>query len=109
MAEDPVAQMVADPFRVLLGAGHPHNALLQIWVELGAAGAVLAATLLVLTTIWAWRLRGLAAVIVAGLAGTVLSIAAVSHGAWQGWWIADVGAAIALIAAKLREMPHARL
>lgn len=74
--------------------GHPHNAALQIWVELGLIGAVLAAAVL------AFVLRGLAHLpltrfaprltLLVGAAG----IALVGHGAWQGWWAAALGATL---------------
>jgi O-antigen ligase len=74
--------------------GHPHNAALQIWVELGFIGAALAAAVL------ACVLRGLYDLPLAKLAPrlTLLTggaaIALVGHGAWQGWWAAALGAAL---------------
>ena len=77
---------------VLLGTGHPHNMVLQVWVELGLSGA-LAATLLTLALFrrhvrpghpeFAWRL---------GFAAAVATVAFVSHGAWQGWFWSIVAA-----------------
>lgn len=62
---------------------HPHNAALQVWLDLGAAGAVLA--------LW----LGLALGAAAGRhgAGAVGALAAgavtgmLSYGLWQEWWI----------------------
>ena len=88
-----MAAAVPPPHRILLGAGHPHSAAIQIWAELGVVGALLGATVLGLA------LRSLSAVGPAGgpmlalLAG-VAAISLVGHGAWQGWWAAAVGAAI---------------
>jgi O-antigen ligase len=71
---------------------HPHNAVLQWWLELGAVGATLFALLL-------WRLTRLAAApTVDPLTGNVamtmlmssLMIAAVSYGFWQSWWQATL-------------------
>ena len=90
----PVAAGLDPELRVMLAAGHPHNAALQVWAEMGVAGAALAlaAALLVveaMTTLsradLAPRLALLAAVTAALLVG---------HGAWQGWWAAVVGAAL---------------
>jgi len=70
---------------------HPHNAALQLWLELGAVGAGLAALF------WAWvfgRLdraeaddRPMTAA-AAATASVYLIIGALSFGIWQEWWIA---------------------
>jgi O-antigen ligase len=89
-----VAARVPPERRALLEVGHPHDAAMQIWTELGIVGAALA-TLLLLLLLWsmrAWPARKLAPAL-ALLAG-VASVALVGHGAWQGWWAASVGAAI---------------
>ena len=70
---------------------HPHDGALQLWLELGAPGALLAA--LVFGWIFSWlaavRMRdpSLAA---AGAASTVayVVIGALSFGVWQEWWLA---------------------
>ena len=70
---------------------HPHNASLQIWLELGAVGAALIALL------WAWIFVGLGQVLerdkagaaaCAGAASAYFTIGALSYGAWQEWWLA---------------------
>jgi O-antigen ligase len=58
---------------------HPHNAALQIWLELGAVGVALAALFFV------GLVNGLAGVDLAVLGGAWL-IGAVSYGIWQSWW-----------------------
>lgn len=67
---------------------HPHNAVLQWWLELGGVGAVLFAVLL-------WRLGVLAvgrgrspvmAVCSGALVVGVSVISLVSFGFWQSWW-----------------------
>lgn len=65
---------------------HPHNGALQIWVELGVIGALLAAGLLFFMTQQGARLN---AVEQAGFYGGLLSvlvIAMLSYGVWQSWW-----------------------
>lgn len=94
MHEHPVAAEVSTEHRTLLGVGHPHDMPLQAWAETGAIGAGLLtlAGLLLLA-----RLRGMPAAELAprlALFAAAFSIAAVGHGAWQGWWIAALGAAI---------------
>lgn len=104
MAETPVAAAVPAERRTLLGVGHPHNAAVQIWAELGVVGAALAAAVLVLTLL---RLAGLPRRRLAAALSLLALVAAVSlvgHGAWQGWWAAAVGAAVAWF----RSLPSSR-
>lgn len=69
---------------------HPHNAALQVWLELGAVGVA------IVTLFWAWlwdriaRLceadRGAGAA-AAAVAVAYLVIGALSFGVWQEWWL----------------------
>lgn len=88
---------------------HPHNFALQIWLELGLAGALLACALI-------WRLAGaiaaapLAPVPRALLAGAVTTgfiIACLSFGIWQAWWQAALWftAALSAMAALPKDRP----
>ncbi|HTH16651.1 MAG TPA: O-antigen ligase family protein [Magnetospirillum sp.] len=79
---------------------HPHNAVLQVWLELGLGGALAMAAVL-------WMLLGKtlsppdrksAAAATATLAAAVL-IACSSYGLWQGWWQAALWIAAVLVAA----------
>lgn len=94
MERHPVAAAVAPEHRTLLGVGHPHDMPLQAWAETGVIGAgilVLAGLLLLR------RLRHLPAREMAprlALFAGAFAISVVGHGAWQGWWIAVLGAAI---------------
>ncbi|WP_309606124.1 O-antigen ligase family protein [Phenylobacterium sp.] len=67
---------------------HPHNIPLQIWLELGAVGAVAAAAFWGLVL---WRLSrsapSLAAAATAASA-TVYLLFGVNFGVWQEWWLA---------------------
>lgn len=68
---------------------HPHNGPLQIWLELGAVGAVLAAGLVfvLLRRLDAAALpRAWRAVALAAVAGAAIEIS-VSYGMWQSWWL----------------------
>ncbi|WP_245447610.1 O-antigen ligase family protein [Methylobacterium sp. 17Sr1-1] len=95
----PVAERIEPEMRFMLAVGHPHNSFLQVWAELGIVGATLAALVLVLTlralAAWTGLARGTALALLAA-AGIV---AFVEHGAWQAWWTAGVGAAIAWLRA----------
>lgn len=63
---------------------HPHNAPLQIWLELGAVGALLAAGLL----LWlGWHGAALHAPAAAGLLTSGGVVGMLSYGVWQAWWI----------------------
>ncbi len=67
---------------------HPHNGALQIWLELGLAGALLAAALVAVAFLRAARLDGIMAA-GAGAAGAgYLVIGSLSYGVWQNWWVA---------------------
>ena len=87
LARDPVAAEVPEERRLLLGAWHSHNGYLQVWAEMGAVGALLAALALVLLTA---SLASPAAFAILASAGAIMLV---GHGAWQGWWIAMLGAA----------------
>ncbi|MFC0283124.1 O-antigen ligase family protein [Camelimonas abortus] len=93
MAETPAAARVPQSRRTLLAVGHPHDMFLQLWVELGAAGVLLAAAALG----WlAWATRRLPAPRMAPVLACLAAVtvfAEVGHGAWQGWWVAILGAA----------------
>jgi O-antigen ligase len=86
---------------------HPHNAALQLWVELGAVGAVLMAILAVVVGRAIWRLAdpvaraGAAAVLAA--AYVILSA---SFGVWQNWWLAALGIVAALTIAACQWPPR---
>lgn len=66
---------------------HPHNAVLQIWMEFGALGA------LVLCAICAYMLRSFAQMtsdshrLCLAVFMSVLAVSMTSYGLWQGWWI----------------------
>jgi exopolysaccharide production protein ExoQ len=76
---------------------HPHNAFLQVWLELGALGAALALIVL-------WRLSAGAVLPVAlGYAACALALASSAYGIWQAWWMCGlaVGALLTASAAGL--------
>jgi O-antigen ligase len=81
---------------------HPHDGALQIWLELGAAGAILAATFwwLALSRL-SRREPNLAVIGVACSASVYLLFGALSFGVWQGWWL-GLGALVAAAAALLQ-------
>jgi exopolysaccharide production protein ExoQ len=86
---------------------HPHNAILQVWLELGGVGVALGFGPLVFA-IWRafrnpeWRTRPAQAMIAATAAATV-SVGLVSFGIWQEWFLSGlfIAAAFAVLAARL--------
>jgi exopolysaccharide production protein ExoQ len=87
---------------------HPHNAFLQVRLELGLPGAAIVAVFLgimfaaVIGGIGERTCRAFAA----GAASAYLSVAAVSYGIWQNWWVAMAWALAALMAVVLRPASH---
>src|SRR5690606_39588022 len=68
---------------------HPHDAALQVWLELGLVGAFAAAIVWGMTFARIARPRpGLVAGAQAAAATAYFVIGAVSFGVWQGWWLA---------------------
>lgn len=78
---------------------HPHNAALQVWLELGAMGAMMFAALCGGLVWLATSVPAAPAARAGALAAlfSALMIAHVSFGIWQFWWIAALGIAAACI------------
>lgn len=78
---------------------HPHNGELQVWLELGAVGAVVAAVFWWLSLTRLARPAGDRSMMgVAASAVVYLLFASLNFGAWQEWWVA-LGALIPVLAA----------
>jgi O-antigen ligase len=108
MAETGVAKKVPASQQRMLAIGHPHNAALQIWVELGAVGGILAlAIVFLILRLIARQPHIIGSASLALLAGAA-AVALVGHGAWQGWWAASLGAAIIWMSATDRMRPENR-
>ena len=81
---------------------HPHSASLQVWLELGGIGAVIAALALVVGGAWLARAYGERPIAAAAACGTLASagvIANVSFSAWAEWWIATLFIAAGIVGA----------
>lgn len=83
---------------------HPHNGALQVWIEFGVVGAVLAAAgaWMMLTRVVAGvadvmgrRIAG------ASFAGAVI-VALTSYGLWQGWWLGLIMLLVAVTVVAVR-------
>ena len=87
----------------VLAALHPHSAPLQVMLELGAVGAVIALALLWLIATRLDAVAGQARTFGQSLFVAALAVASVSHGAWQNWWLAllvSVGLLVPLTAPR---------
>jgi O-antigen ligase len=93
----PIELLPSETFNPL-GVGHTHNAVLQVWVELGAVGATLLAVILALVGRQIASLPAASRPFALATFASVFAIGYVSHGAWQIWWLA----AIALAAVWMR-------
>jgi O-antigen ligase len=83
---------------------HPHNAILQTWLELGGLGILLGFGALVATLgqLYARRRRIVAAVLVASsVAGTLVAL--VSYGVWQEWFLSALMLSAGIAALALRQ------
>ena len=71
---------------------HPHNAFLQIWLELGFPGAVLGAVLIagIMIRIGRMTTARIDKAVTAGLVLGIATIGNLSYGAWQSWWLATI-------------------
>ena len=90
---------------------HPHNQILQIWLELGVIGALIVAVAgaWLIDRLGQWEPRARAPGL--ALTATALAYDSLSFGAWQSWWIAAVFvAAIPLSALRVSvSSPPARV
>jgi O-antigen ligase len=88
---------------------HPHDAVLQWWLELGIVGAVLGAAI-VLATLWKTVAPGATRIGQAvGLAviATALLPLLLNFGVWQAWWESSLWLIAALVVALAAEpRPH---
>lgn len=106
------ASHAAASFPILAGAtpaeiarldwGHPHNAALQIWFELGGVGAVLACALLVVLSRTIERTAGRSLPAAVSTFAGAYAVAFVSHGAWQAWYWCLVAVVVVLFVAWAR-------
>ncbi len=85
---------------------HPHNFVLQVWLELGAMGALLLSGLLIALVHSISSLRGARERFVSfGALTCGIIIANVSFGAWQSWWLASLFLTVILVVALTRDIP----
>ena len=81
----------------VVAALHPHSVPLQIVLELGAVGAVIALALLWLIAARLDRASGRTQMFGQALFVAALAVGSVAHGAWQNWWLALILSAALLV------------
>ncbi|MES2723642.1 MAG: O-antigen ligase family protein [Pseudomonadota bacterium] len=82
---------------------HPHNGPLQVWLELGVLGAILAALFWAAAfRAQASRARNLLTAACVASGAVYLFFGLISFGTWQEWWLA-LGALIAVVMAAAPE------
>ncbi len=84
---------------------HPHNAALQVWLELGGAGALLFGAFGVLVFLGVVRphIPRAHSAAAAGQALTALALLSSSYGIWQSWWLATLWVSASLMAVTISE------
>ena len=85
---------------------HPHSAPLQIMLELGAVGAVVALALLGWMAVRLDTMPGRASALAQALFISALAIGCVAFGVWQNWWLALIVSVALLV--PLTAAPAAR-
>lgn len=88
---------------------HPHNAVLQIWLELGLVGASLLVALMAVLVGAIQRLADpLNRALATGMLFAVFAVENVSFGAWQSWWLAAIMLLAGLAVVVFRNQPAQR-
>jgi O-Antigen ligase len=90
---------------------HPHDAILQVWLELGGIGAALGFAPLAFFIRRAfrnpaWQGRRVQAMI-AGTIAAATSVGLVSFGIWQEWFLSGLFVAAAFVVVAARQLPAA--
>lgn len=94
------SQQIYQPGTTLL---HPHNAALQIWIEFGAIGAILAAGGIALLCRACMNLPDqMAKRLGLSLLVATMGVGVVGYGLWQGWWVGLLTTLVALSILSIR-------
>jgi O-antigen ligase len=93
--------------RVALMPLHPHNAPLQIWLELGLVGVACVLGMLfgVSRLIWQQMDRPFFAATASASLASFLCVASISFGVWQNWWVATGWLSAGVLALVAPDLP----
>lgn len=80
---------------------HPHNAFLQLWLELGLVGATLGVLALAGAILAFGRAAAPTRPYLLAAAAAAIAMLAVAYGLWQGWWIGALVLTVLLCAAAV--------
>jgi hypothetical protein len=83
---------------------HPHNFFLQIWLELGAIGAILALYFMIRLFEATGSQTSPARNFALAAAAAALAIASFAFGIWQGWWLACLALLASMIVLAKRKI-----
>ena len=83
---------------------HPHNAILQVWLELGAVGALISLVILISILLAIDRKISLRInrAVSLGMFTSTLSLACMSFGIWQSWWLSAILLSITYLLSVLK-------
>ena len=101
LSELPEAAVLDEHQRSLLSWGHTHNAPLQLWLELGGVGALIAVAGIAAVMIAMERLPRPLLPAASTTFAAAFAISCISHGAWQAWWWGWIALLIALFASAI--------
>lgn len=94
------SQEIYQPGTTLL---HPHNAALQIWIEFGLLGALMAAGGIILICRACMNLPNqMAKRLGLSLLVATMGVGVVGYGLWQGWWIGLLATLVAVSILSIR-------
>jgi len=71
---------------------HPHNGIIQIWLELGLIGALIAAffSFKIIIKLWKKAHSKKEVTYALGLYSSSFTMICISYGLWQSWWLAGL-------------------
>lgn len=87
----------------IIVSSHPHNAYLQILLEFGAVGLILSILFLATVSLCIAKLPAISRPSAIALFASILTVSAVSHGAWQSWWLGTVILMATIVTGLYRE------
>ncbi len=85
---------------------HPHNFAIQVWIEFGAFGALLASSFVGYILYQIKRVPVSQAKILLPIFLVFLSVSATGYGMWQGWWLGEYMLLLSMSALVIKMLPR---